>query len=221
MQAYNIKHTQTQPKEYDVANLTAPVVGLVGWLALACLGWLLLITVLTAIAEQRVSGVSWVARLLVTRLAPASVRAAVAVVIGGALVTGSTAAWAGPQVVPVVPAPVVPAPVVPLDWPREGTELDAAGPQVTVPAAPPRKTPAAVDPVPDVVARGASAPAVTRTVVVRPGDSLWAIARRSLGGTATVRETAETWPLWWRANRQLIGDDPDLIRPGTPLTSPT
>jgi nucleoid-associated protein YgaU len=192
-----------------VTNLTAPVVGLVGWLALACLGWLVLLAALTAVAQRRVGAVRWVAQLLVNRLAPASVRAAVAVAIGGALVTGSTPAWAGPLVVPVVPAPVVP-----LDWPRESTELDVPSEPTRSPAAP------AAVPMPDVVGRGASAPAVTRTVVVQPGDSLWAIARRSLGPAATVRETAETWPLWWRANRQLIGDDPDLIRPGMPLTSP-
>jgi nucleoid-associated protein YgaU len=44
---------------------------------------------------------------------------------------------------------------------------------------------------------------VDRTVVVDPGDSLWAIA-------ATVH----------RANRDVIGDDPDLIFPGTHLTVP-
>jgi resuscitation-promoting factor RpfA len=58
------------------------------------------------------------------------------------------------------------------------------------------------------------------TVIVRPGDTLWDIAARHLGGTATTAEVAATWPQWYAANRSVIGNDPGLITPGTVLHAP-
>jgi LysM repeat protein len=58
------------------------------------------------------------------------------------------------------------------------------------------------------------------TVVVRRGDSLWAIAARHLGAGASDAEVARAWPRWYAANRDLIGDDPDLIHPGMVLQVP-
>jgi nucleoid-associated protein YgaU len=65
-------------------------------------------------------------------------------------------------------------------------------------------------------------------VVVQPGDTLWGIARQALtrhDSTPTTPPTAAAiaaaWPRWWAANRELIGDDPDLIRPGTTLAAPS
>jgi hypothetical protein len=58
------------------------------------------------------------------------------------------------------------------------------------------------------------------TVVVRPGDTLWDIARRHLPGTASSAEIAAAWPRWYAANRAAIGPDPALLRPGTRLRSP-
>jgi nucleoid-associated protein YgaU len=61
-------------------------------------------------------------------------------------------------------------------------------------------------------------------VVVEPGDSLWRIAERQLqaddGASPTAARTAVAWPSWWAANRPAIGDDPDLLRPGTVLHPP-
>jgi hypothetical protein len=57
-------------------------------------------------------------------------------------------------------------------------------------------------------------------VTVRAGDSLWAIAARSLGPAATDADVAVTWPRWWAANRPLIGPDPDVLRPGQHLRPP-
>ncbi|MDX6275782.1 MAG: resuscitation-promoting factor RpfA [Frankiales bacterium] len=62
---------------------------------------------------------------------------------------------------------------------------------------------------------------VAHSVVVRPGDSLWRIAGRSLGPTADVHAIAVAWPQWWAANRAVIGSDPDLIQPGQHLSAPT
>lgn len=58
-------------------------------------------------------------------------------------------------------------------------------------------------------------------VVVKRGDTLWAIAARHLGGGATAADIAAEWPHWYTANRVMIGDDPDLILPGMILRPPT
>jgi nucleoid-associated protein YgaU len=58
-------------------------------------------------------------------------------------------------------------------------------------------------------------------VTVRRGDSLWSLAARHLGPGASDREIALTWPQWYAANAELIGPDPNLIRPGQQLRIPT
>jgi hypothetical protein len=59
-------------------------------------------------------------------------------------------------------------------------------------------------------------------VTVRAGDSLWVIARRSLPHGAPPTDTAvdARWRQIWRLNRDVVGDDPDLIHPGTTLRLP-
>lgn len=57
-------------------------------------------------------------------------------------------------------------------------------------------------------------------VVVLRGDSLWGIAAARLGAGASATEIAQSWPRWYAANRQVIGDDPDDLRPGTRLQPP-
>ncbi len=59
------------------------------------------------------------------------------------------------------------------------------------------------------------------TVTVRSGDTLWALAAGALGSAATDAQIAHEWPRWHDANRDLLGDDPHLIRPGDVLTVPT
>lgn len=62
--------------------------------------------------------------------------------------------------------------------------------------------------------------AVTRGVhVVRPGDTLWAIAR-SRDPDATDAGIAAAVARWHAVNRGVIGPDPDLIRPGQRLVPP-
>ena len=60
-------------------------------------------------------------------------------------------------------------------------------------------------------------PPQTGTVVVRRGDCLWDIAARHLGRGAADAAIAEAWPRWYQTNRAVIGDDPDLLTPGTRL----
>ena len=57
-------------------------------------------------------------------------------------------------------------------------------------------------------------------VVVRRGDSLWSLAARHLGHDASDAEIAQAWPAWFETNRAVIGDDPDLLRPGQVLRPP-
>lgn len=59
-----------------------------------------------------------------------------------------------------------------------------------------------------------------RVVVVRPGDTLWDIAARSLPGQPTAADIAAAWPRWYAANRAVIGPDPNVIHPGQRLHAP-
>jgi nucleoid-associated protein YgaU len=55
---------------------------------------------------------------------------------------------------------------------------------------------------------------------VRAGDTLWDLAARSLPADADPAAIAGACTRLWRANRAVVGDDPDLIRPGTILRLP-
>jgi len=52
--------------------------------------------------------------------------------------------------------------------------------------------------------------------VVRPGDSLWSIARAHPAGD----DVDLRWRAIWAANRDVVGADPDLIHPGQALRLP-
>jgi nucleoid-associated protein YgaU len=56
--------------------------------------------------------------------------------------------------------------------------------------------------------------------VVRSGDTLWDIARRHLPDYASAAQVARAWPLWFAANRDVIGPDPSHIVPGQHLRVP-
>ncbi len=71
--------------------------------------------------------------------------------------------------------------------------------------------------------QAAARPVVRETrpaVRVRPGDSLWAIASRLLPAGADDARVTAAWHRLHRANLARIGDDPDLIQPGTRLVVP-
>lgn len=55
---------------------------------------------------------------------------------------------------------------------------------------------------------------------VRPGDSLWNIAKRQVGPEASDAEITTAWRTIYRANRRTIGSDPGLIYAGQRLTIP-
>ena len=58
------------------------------------------------------------------------------------------------------------------------------------------------------------------TVVVRPGDTLWSIAVGTLPAGADQRAVDARWRAIHRANLDVVGADPDLIRPGQRLALP-
>lgn len=59
-----------------------------------------------------------------------------------------------------------------------------------------------------------------RTVLVRPGDSLWAIAARTLGPRSSAADVASYWHRVHALNAATIGSDPDLVQPGQRLRLP-
>lgn len=76
-------------------------------------------------------------------------------------------------------------------------------------------------PLPDrAVDRPAAPRPSTATVVVRAGDSLWQIARNALARDADDADVATTVRALYTRNRDVIGPDPDLLRPGQRLDFP-
>ncbi|MFC8922745.1 LysM peptidoglycan-binding domain-containing protein [Cellulosimicrobium sp. NPDC057127] len=65
------------------------------------------------------------------------------------------------------------------------------------------------------------APTSTGEVVVLRGDTLWAIAARALPADASDADVAAAVERWHAANVDVIGADPDLIRPGQVLVAPS
>lgn len=157
---------------------------LVGVLALAAYGWLVLALAVTA-AGNLPGQAGRVGRLLQRAVVPAAVRP----LLAAALATGLT-------ITPLASH----AAGAPHD-PHETT--DQSGVSASSPATMP------VSPVMDM-----------QPWVVRPGDTLWAIAAARLGGHPRPAAIAAQWPRWWAANRRVIGDDPDLIVPGQRLSPP-
>ncbi|MCD9197079.1 LysM peptidoglycan-binding domain-containing protein [Aeromicrobium wangtongii] len=63
--------------------------------------------------------------------------------------------------------------------------------------------------------------AAAETVRVRPGDTLWSIAARSLPHDASPADIAHAMRRWHDTNRDVIGADPDRIFPSQRLTPPS
>lgn len=66
----------------------------------------------------------------------------------------------------------------------------------------------------------AHADANAEHVVVAAGDTLWAIAARTLGPDADDAMIAEETRRWHQQNRDVIGADPDVLHPGQELVAP-
>ena len=73
-------------------------------------------------------------------------------------------------------------------------------------------------PLPDrAVATSSSRP---RTVMVRPGDTLWSIAADDLPEGSAAQRITGRWRAIYASNSALIGPDPDVIVPGQRLRLP-
>jgi hypothetical protein len=151
-------------------------------------------------------------------LAPAFMRRLALAVLGMSLIAAPSAhAASGPfdpawqAAAPEASASPPPTPLVqPPTNPAAGESMELAW----TPALPPPPT----GPLVQAEKRAAATPA--QTVEVRPGDSLWSVTARHLGPGATEIQIAEAWPKWFEANRAVIGDNPDVIRPGQLLSPP-
>lgn len=64
---------------------------------------------------------------------------------------------------------------------------------------------------------GPTAAPTAGAYVVQPGDSLWSIAHAH---PAPAGDVEARWRSIWRHNREVVGDDPDLILPGQALRLP-
>ncbi|MBM6400912.1 LysM peptidoglycan-binding domain-containing protein [Phycicoccus sonneratiae] len=207
----------------EAADVLLALVAALGLLGLA---WLALGVLLEALA--RVPGVvGRFARRASAALSPFVVRRVAAVVLGVGV--GATGVGAGGAV--AAPARAVGTVVA-------GALAPSAGPPVVLAAADPLPDPGwrvepdpgwtprapAVRPQPDVSVvsgRGPAARDADGVVVVHRGDTLWSVAARHLGPGASDAEIAEQWPLWYAANRDVVGPDPDLLLPGQVLRAPS
>lgn len=187
--------------------------------AAAVIGELLagfLVTAIALLLTARVPGaIGRSAGRLAGWVLPAVLRRALEVVLGAGLTAAAVGSAPALAAAPPAPPPAASAPVAApdLDWPSPATGRAAASPaQPTAAAA---AVPTALP----------GAQPSDGHVVVRPGDTLWGLAEGQLrardGATPDAARIAASWPAWWAANREVVGDDPDLILPGTALHPPS
>jgi hypothetical protein len=186
--------------------------------------WLGLGLTLSALAALP-GALGHLSRRLADRVAPAVVRKAVAFVLGttltAAFVPGTAVAGIGhesprPALVAAashaISALAVAAPDASFrsvsDPPGKLDRTDAAPPPVWWPERLPSPK------------RPASAPEDAECLVVHRGDTLWSIASRHLGPAAKAADIDAEWRRWLAANRDVIGDDANLILPGQRLRPP-
>ncbi|ACZ31518.1 hypothetical protein Xcel_2503 [Xylanimonas cellulosilytica DSM 15894] len=124
--------------------------------------------------------------------------------------TATAPSTAGPR--PVTSQAAAPAEVAPSEAP-----VEAASAEPALAAAPPADEPPVRS---ETVSRTVRSTPPDGTVVVLRGDTLWGIAARWLGGDPTDAEVMAATVRWHEANRDVIGDDADVILPGQILSPP-
>lgn len=169
------------------------------------------------------------ARIATWRRAPRLLAGAVARLVGrwgtraarAALARHGARALAAAALI-AAPLPAFAAETVPDDLLWDPAHPGPAGVAATAPAPADGSAPAGED-ANEAADRGHSATAATAEPdihVVRPGESLWAIAAARLGDAATEADVADLWPRIYARNARAIGADPNVIHPGTRLRIP-
>ncbi|HEX8080398.1 MAG TPA: hypothetical protein VF557_09325 [Jatrophihabitans sp.] len=177
------------------------------------------------------------AHAMAAHLTPALLRRVLGAAAGTSILISPSAAFAdsaastapGPIGVSASPTFAV-APSLPMDRPDKNSGPGGSTEPVNLPALGwPTDPVHPTDPAGSVDGDRA-APAASRSdprptpsgdhVRVRPGDSLWSIAAHRLGAAGSPARIQGEWPRWYALNRQLIGADPNLLRPGASLLAP-
>ncbi|MEP6463368.1 MAG: hypothetical protein ABJC62_08135 [Frankiaceae bacterium] len=196
--------------------------GLSGWL---CLCWLASAALFAALGELP-GFLGVLCRRIADRITPAILRRAIEGLLGTALASGAVAAaLPADAATPTHSAAVQAVGTAALRWAphAQGQPVSAmpdGWPDVDRPHS---SSSESRQPPGPHKSRTAAAPAVASAgaaVTVRGGDTLWAIARRGLGGFPTQAEVATAWPRWYAANRAVIGPNPDVLQPGDVLRDP-
>jgi hypothetical protein len=167
------------------------------WLA-ASTAWCVLVALGTGVAAR--------APRLHTRLTPRLVRLVVGAALGTtALAVPAAAASTTPGGAATHGPPLLPQALAGLPLPdRQPGAARPAAARATAPAAAARTRAGGPPP----------------THLVASGDTLWGIAAERLGSEADPALVERGWRAVYDANHRRIGDDPDLIRPGTTLRLP-
>lgn len=232
-----------------VPSVDEVMLGLLSWAAVGLCGWLAL-GMAASLLAQLPGGVGRIFAGFADRLTPTVLRRAMTMLLGVsistlALPTGSASAGravpvaqsvhtdttggaapvaTGPGFTPTLEVPAGPrADLGPAYRADARTDPEPTDPTVLHPGWRPTQPTRTLDEAGAALLAPSPRPgsAAIDTVTVRRGDSLWAIAARYLGPLATDAEIAREWPRWYAANRDLIGNDPDLVLPGQQLVPPT
>lgn len=191
---------------------TAPVVAASTLAAWGLAAWLTA-TVLLILAASLPGLAGTACAALSRRIAPTAVRRAVEVTLGLTVAVSALG---------IAPASAAPDDTRSPVTAAAGTRAAGVHPAAAVPELDWPALPAVTTDGPDRLRT--SPPLAGEPVIVGPGDCLWDIASRQLLAAGTPApsdaEIAQAWPSWWAANRHVVGDDPDLLRPGMRLSPP-
>jgi resuscitation-promoting factor RpfA len=194
---------------------TDAAVGMVAGALLWLTALWLMLGLLVTLASRLAGRPDGLLEALSRRITPALIRRLVTTATGASLVFTPTTAIGAPMapraLLTTIGAAMPGSPTGPSVTSSRAAETAPSLPLETTPLLPAESTPGPpLDPAPPA-----------GTVLVKPGDSLWRITAQRLGPSATDGQIAVGWPYWYWANRQVIGRDPNLLRPGERLAVPT
>lgn len=164
-----------------------------------------LLAMISAVRPERGATSIW------RRCAPSALRAPLAFLLGAGVLTMTACGQqaTAPRAESSTPPAYVASSDV-FDWPMTEPATQSPAPSGPVEA-----------PVVEVSAEPSSPGAPPAgTIAVQPGSCLWSIASEQLGPGASTGEIAHLVDEIYAVNADVIGPDPDLLRPGTQLSLP-